>query len=73
MEFVLCVTNRHFRIVIGDKEFFDFLQNCKERDFQSECIDEKELLAAYIKKSSELFEKEKKIKQLLARLEVDLS
>ncbi len=73
MQYVLCVSNRYFKIEIEDGEFFEFLQKSKENDFTSECVGEKELLAAYIKKTSELYEKEKKINQLLARLEVDLS
>ena len=73
MQYVLCVNNRRFKIEIEENDFYIFLQKAKESDFKDECINDKELLSAYIKKSSELYEKEKKIEQLLLRLEVDLS
>ncbi len=73
MQYILCVNNRYFKIDIDDAEFLDFLEASRREDFESECVNEKELLVAYIKKTSELYEKEKKINKLLERLEVDLS
>ena len=72
-QFVLCINGRYFKTNIQDSRFLDFLQTASRKDFPSDCVDEKELLAAYIKKSSELYEKEQKIKELLDRLELDLS
>jgi len=73
MEYVLCVNNRYFKIDIPEEGFLEFLQQESKKDFETECVSEKELLSAYIKKTSELFEKEKKIKQLFEKLELDLS
>jgi len=73
MQYILCVNNRYFKIDIEDGDFLKFLEENSSKDFQSECVNEKELLIAYIKKTSELYEKEKKINKLLERLEVDLS
>ena len=73
MQYILCVNNRYFKIEIDDTEFLEFLEMNKKEDFESECVNEKELLVAYIKKTSELYEKEKKVNKLLERLEVDLS
>ena len=73
MQYILCVNNRYFKIDIEDEEFLEFLEASSKEDFTGECVNEKELLVAYIKKTSELYEKEKKTKELLARLEVDLS
>ena len=73
MQYILCVNNRYFKIDIEDADFLEFLEEKSKEDFNSECVNEKELLVAYIKKTSELYEKEKKIDKLLKRLEVDLS
>ena len=73
MQYILCVNNRYFKIDIEDAEFLEFLEENSRKDFESECVNEKQLLIAYIKKTSELYEKEKKINKLLERLEVDLS
>ncbi len=73
MQYILCVNNRYFKIDIDDEGFLEFLEQESRKDFSQECISEVELLRAYIKKSSELYEKEKKTKELLERLEVDLS
>ncbi len=73
MQYILCVNNRYFKIDIEDEEFLKFLEANSKEDFKEECVHEKELLIAYIKKTSELYEKEKKIRKLLERLEVDLS
>ena len=73
MQYILCVNNRYFKIDIADADFLEFLETNSHDDFESECVDEKELLIAYIKKTSELYEKEKRINKLLERLEVDLS
>jgi hypothetical protein len=73
MQYILCVNNRYFRIDIEDEDFLEFLEKERKNDFSDECINEKELLIAYIKKTSELFEKEKKINKLLEKLELDLS
>jgi len=73
MQYILCVNNRYFKIDIDDEEFLEYLEAKSLEDFEDECVDEKKLLIAYIKKTSELFEKEKKMEQLLARLELDLS
>ena len=73
MQYILCVNNRYFKIDIEDLEFLEFLEQKSREDFKSECVNEKELLIAYIKKTSELYEKEKKVGRLLERLEVDLS
>ena len=73
MQYILCVNNRYFKIDIEDEQFLEFLEHNRQKDFQSDCVNEKELLIAYIKKTSEIFEKEKKIEELLSRLEVDLS
>ena len=73
MQYILCVNNRYFKIDIEDPEFLEFLEENSQKDFENECVNEKELLIAYIKKTSELYEKEKKINKLLERLEVDLS
>ena len=73
MQYILCVNNRYFKIDIVDADFLEFLEENSRKDFESECVNEKELLVAYIKKTSELYEKEKKINKLLERLEVDLS
>ncbi len=72
MQYILCVNNRYFKIDIEDEEFLEFLEANSKEDFERECVNEKELLIAYIKKTSELYEKEKKTKKLLERLEVDL-
>ena len=72
-QYILCVNHRHFKIDIDDATFLNFLEENSQRDFQEECIDEKQLLIAYIKKTSELYEKERRIQKLLDRLEVDLS
>ena len=73
MQYILCVNNRYFKIDIEDEGFLDFLEQNRHEDFQEDCVNEKELLIAYIKKTSQLYEKEKKTKELLDRLEVDLS
>jgi hypothetical protein len=73
MQYILCVNNRYFKIDIADGDFLEYLESKKEEDFEGECMDEKRLLIAYIKKTSELYEKEKKIQEILQRLEVDLS
>lgn len=73
MQYILCVNNRYFKINIEDAEFLKFLEANSAQDFENECVNEQELLIAYIKKTSELYEKEKKINKLLERLEVDLS
>ena len=72
-QYVLCVNHRHFKIDIEDEDFLKFLEEKSRYDFKEECIDEKQLLVGYIKKTSELYEKEKKIQKLLERLEVALS
>ena len=69
MQYILCVNNRYFKIDIADKDFLEFLEESSRKDFENECVNEKELLIAYIKKTSELYEKEKKVNQLLERLE----
>jgi hypothetical protein len=73
MQYVLCVNNRYFKIDIEDKDFLEYLESNRQEDFEGECMDEKKLLFAYIKKTSELYDKEKKIKEILERIEVDLS
>ncbi len=73
MQYILCVNNRYFKIDIEDREFLDFLKQSSSEDFPQECVNEKELLQGYIKKTSQLYEKEQQIKELLERLEVDLS
>ena len=72
-QYILCVNHRHFKIDIEDEEFLNFLEKNSREDFEDECIDEKQLLIGYIKKTSELYEKERKIQKLLERIEVDLS
>ena len=73
MQYILCVNNRYFKIDIEDADFLEFLEANSSKDFDTECVNEKQLLVAYIKKTSELYEKEKKIDKLLKKLEVDLS
>jgi thiamine kinase-like enzyme len=73
MQYILCVNNRYFKIDIADGEFLKFLENESLKDFNDECINEKDLIVAYIKKVSELYEKEKKLDKLLEKLELDLS
>ena len=72
-KYTLCVNNRYFGVDINDSDFLEFLEKNTQYDFTQECVGEKELLFAYVKKTSELYEKEQQIKQLLERLEVDLS
>ncbi len=69
MQYILCVNNRYFKIDIEDADFLQFLEKSSQNDFENECVNEKELLIAYIKKTSQLYEKEKKINKLLERLE----
>ena len=73
MQYILCVNNRYFKIDIKDKEFLEFLEQERQKDFSDDCVNEKQLLISYIKKTSELYEKEKKIDKLLKKLELDLS
>lgn len=73
MKYVLCINGRYYKTDIEDGSFFDFLEAFKQEDFSSKCVNEKELLAAYIKKASQLFERERQIEALLKRIEVDLS
>ncbi|SFV58175.1 hypothetical protein MNB_SM-7-1309 [hydrothermal vent metagenome] len=73
MQYILCVNNRYFKIDIEDADFLEYLETNGKEDFKDKCVNEKDLLKAYIKKTSELYEKEKKIDELLERLEVDLS
>jgi len=72
-KYTLCVNNRYFGVDIGDNEFLKFLEENSQNDFTQECVGEKELLFAYVKKTSELYEKEQQIKKLLERLELNLS
>ncbi len=72
-KYTLCVNNRYFGVDISDSEFLEFLEGSTKHDFPQECVGEKELLFAYVKKTSELYEKEQQIRKLLERLELNLS
>jgi hypothetical protein len=73
MHYIFCLNNKYFKIEIEDKEFLKYLESKKAQDFETECVNEKDLMTLYIKKSLELYEKEKKISFLLKKIEVDLS
>ena len=70
MDFITCIDNIYLKTDIADKAFFEYLLKNKIEDFHAEeCISSKKLLSAYIKRSYELYEKDKKIQQLLEKLE----
>jgi len=74
MKYLLRINNRFFSVEVDDEDFFKYLEKNKQADFgNNEYTNEKDLLLAYIKKTSELYEKEKKMNQLLKKLELDLS
>jgi hypothetical protein len=67
----ICVTinNRHFDLSL-DAEFAEFLQQTMQKDFNIEGNNDiKTILEAYVRKNYELYHNEKKMKEMLKKLE----
>jgi len=73
MNYVLCINNRYYKTKVDNSEFLAYLKSQTEEEFGDECINEKQLLRAYVKVTSQLYEKERKMQQLIEKLEVNLS